>query len=308
LVVADETDSLELARRLAASGTPPTPAELARALGEETRPDSGGRAVPVTLPREPWVARGFLNLIPMVADAATGANAFVVGVPEEYHHLEPALTRDELAADPAGPVLPQPVLEGLLGVWTVLEAWSAFRGLLPVAFVNGGRSRLSGQSAPCFHGQFLALPPASVPPVYELLQLRRAAGECPLCALLGDEGLRAATIGRMAVVVHPAPTRDLTLLVVPEYEAGTLEELEGLGELADALTRALRMYEVLLGGLPAYVLALRTGLQVGHLHAEIVPRSGVNVPAGFEEATGFSLATRDPYAVAAVLRERLGAE
>jgi hypothetical protein len=54
---------------------------------------------------------------------------------------------------------------------------------------------------------------------------------------------------------------------------------------------------------PAYVVAVRTGKLVGHLHAEVVPRSHVNVAGGFEEATGFTVATRDPRAVARLLRE-----
>ena len=307
VIVEEETATLDLARRLMeGSSRPLSPAELVGALGLESRPGPGGSPVPLTLPREPWLARGFLNLVPGWADPDSGANAFVIGVPPEHHDLELGLTREELAADSPAGVLPPAVIEGLFHLWLVLEAWSTYRGLVPVAFINGGRSRLSGQSISCFHAQFLALPPDPVPPVFEFLRLRRAAGECPLCALLGDEGLRAATVGRTAIIVHPAPARDLTLLVVPEYEAAALEDLENLGELAAALGRAVRMYEVLLGGLPAYVAGLRSGGHVGHLHLEIVPRSGVNVPAGFEETTGFSLTTRDPYAVAAVLRERLG--
>lgn len=307
VVVEQERESLDLVRRWTQeAGAPPPPLEAVQRLGAVTRDHGDGHPAPLVLPDQPWLTRAFLNLVPAVADPESGANCFVLGVPPLLQHRELALSAAELAQVPAPEPIPLEVVEALVTSWAVLEAWAYQRGLLGVPFMNGGRSRLSGQSIPCFHSQFYAIPSDPVPPDFEMLQLRRAAGECPLCAMLGDDGLRAATIGRMAIVVHPAPARDLTLLVIPEYEATSLEELEDTADFAVALQHAVRMYELLLGGLPAYVLGVRTGTLVGHLHAEIVPRSGVNVPAGFEETTGFAVATRDPYQVAAVLRERLG--
>ncbi len=307
IVVERERESLDLVRRWRREvDRPPSPLETVQRLGAVTRDHGNGRPAPLVLPERPWLTRAFLNLVPAIADPESGANCFVVGVPPSLQDRELALSSAELAQTPVPEPIAPEVVQALVTSWTVLEAWANQRGLLAVPFVNGGRSRLSGQSIPCFHSQLYAIPSDPIPPDFELLQLRRAVGDCPLCAMLGDDGLRAATVGRMAVVVHPAPARDLTLLVIPEYEAASLEELEAPADFAAALQHAVRMYEILLGGLPAYVLGVRTGAQVGHLHAEIVPRSGVNVPAGFEETTGFAVATRDPYQVAAVLRERLG--
>lgn len=307
IVVEQERQSLDLVRRWAKEAADPAaPLELVQRLGAVTRGKGDGPPAPLVLPDRPWLIRAFLNLVPAIADPATGANCFVLGVPPMLHDRELALSAAELAQVPAPEPIPSDVVEALVTSWAVLEAWAYQRGLLAVPFMNGGRSRLSGQSIPCFHSQVYAIPPDPVPPDYEVLHLRRATGECPLCAMLGDDGLRAGTVGRMAIVVHPAPARDLTLLVIPDYEVAFLEELEDTADFAAALQRAVGMYELLLGGLPAYVLGVRTGTLVGHLHAQIVPRSGVNVPAGFEEITGFAVATRDPYQVAAVLRERLG--
>lgn len=57
-----------------------------------------------------------------------------------------------------------------------------------------------------------------------------------------------------------------------------------------------------LGGVPPYNIAVRCGTSAGHLHAEVIPRSGLPVAAGFEKSTGLYVTTRDPFDVAAALR------
>jgi galactose-1-phosphate uridylyltransferase len=189
----------------------------------------------------------------------------------------------------------------LVRCWVYLESWSRARGLTSVPFLNGGKNRASGQSQAHFHGQFYALGPEDQPPLYRRLAERRREG-CPVCRVLGDEGLRLRAFGSVAVAVHPAPARDLTLVVAPVDDVALLGQVDTV-DFSRALSWAVRSWEALLGGVPAYVVAVRTGKLVGHLHAEVVPRSHVNVPGGFEEATGFTVATRDPRVVARLLRE-----
>lgn len=128
-------------------------------------------------------------------------------------------------------------------------------------------------------------------------------GGCPLCAIIGDPHLLVKRFGDVRVAVHPAPSRNLTFVIASEEEVPRLSDLPDLRAFAEALSWTVRRYESLLGGVPAYVVALRSGDAVGHLHAEVVPRSLVNVPGGFEETTGFVVTTRDPHEVARQVRE-----
>ena len=106
----------------------------------------------------------------------------------------------------------------------------------------------------------------------------------------------------MAVVAHPAPEWDLSWLVIPTEEVATLGSLPAARDLAAALSWVVRLYEPLLGGVPAYAVVVRAGHLVGHLHVEVSPKSRVNVPGGFESATGFAVATRDPFEAARRVR------
>jgi galactose-1-phosphate uridylyltransferase len=252
-------------------------------------------------PERPWLARTFLNFVPLLVDPRSAANCFVVSVPPSLHDHDLGVTLVAKQEGKSADVLPLPVLEAVVHSWIVLEAWSLQNGLTAVPFINGGKSRASGQSLDHFHGQLYALGPSDEPPLYRrLANLRRTA--CPVCDILGDEGLRVRTFGSVAVAVHPAPSRNLTLVVAPLEERTHLAELE-VADFAAALSWAVRRYETLLGGVPAYVVAVRAGDLVGHLHAEVVPRSNVNIPGGFEETTGLAVSTQDPRAVARSLQE-----
>lgn len=298
LAVEDEAESLEVARTLRACGEDDPRAVIA-ALAGRRRLDVRGRPVPLVHPAEPWLARVFLNLTPAVVSAESPANAFVVSVPPALHEADLAPVRR--TGREAGPTLPPVTLAAVIRSWALLDAWAAARGLTAVPFVNGGKDRASGQSLGCFHSQVVVLGPEDALPLYSGIARRRVAAGCPVCALLADPALRVADVSSVAVTVHPAPDRDLTLVVAPYAETITLGDLPP-EDLSRALLLAASCLERALGGLPAYNVAVRLGPQVGHLHAEVVPRSGVNVRAGFEVATGLTVLTRDPREVAGWLR------
>lgn len=300
LVVEGETESLALAGALAARGTADA-WEVVQALGDRTRTGAGEGLVPLVHPPEPWLARVFLNLTPALVSRESPANAFVVSVSPAHHDADLAPIRRTVAT----PVLPVDVVTAVVRCWQALDDWASVQGLTAVPFINGGKDRASGQSISCFHSQVVAVGPEDAPPLYQAIARRRAAAGCPVCAVLADPGLWVADVGKVALAVHPAPDRDLTLLVAPRSETARLGEVHPLKDLARGLLLAAACLDRRLGGLPAYNVALRLGLQVGHLHAEVVPRSGVNVRAGFEVATGLTVLTRNPYAVAARLRSEM---
>lgn len=304
IVIEREEESLRLLREFAKDapfGEQPDPWEAIRLLMGHAHPGPFGSAVPLVHPGEPWLMRTFLNFVPVIVDPDGAANCFVLSGPPPFHYSDVGILVKDAEEGRPTPILPVGVVEALLESWTVLEGWCAARGLISVPFVNAGKSPASGQSLECFHSQLYALAPKDTPPLFQRLAEERRR-RCPVCAIIDDDELHIATFGSVAVAVHPAPTRNLTFVVAPVQEVPDLSSLEASREFASALSWAVRRYESLLGGVPAYVIALRAGDLVGHLHAEVVPRSYVNVPGGFEETTGFAVTTRDPRAVAASLR------
>jgi len=306
--VETEGESLELIRRLTADD--PTlsgdPLRLINQLGDHHRYAPDGERLPVVMPGGRWRARTFLNAVPLVVDPAGEAQCFVVAVAPAYHDSDLGILlpgRDRVPGEP----LPSAVVEALVLSWLGLEAWARERDLLPVPFINGGRDPLSGQSIACFHSQVCALAHKQAPPAYAALREQRERRGCPLCRIVADPGLCVADLGPVLVAAHPAPEREYTWLVLPRDHLAWLDDLPSLEQFAAGLTAAARLYERLLGGVPAYVLVVRSGEEAGHLHAEIVPRAGVNVPGGFEQATGLFVVSRDPRAVVAELREAGGA-
>jgi diadenosine tetraphosphate (Ap4A) HIT family hydrolase len=278
-------------------------------LGRAEHVDARERTVPAVHPRERWLARAFLNATPLVVDPHSEANGFVIGVAPAWHDADIVWCGAAAPGSPSAPAggsiareLPRPVLAAVVTSWALLEAWADSRGLVGVPFVNGGKSPASGQSLPCFHAQFYALGPSDQPPLYELLSRRRTR-ECAVCEIVRDPSLRIATVGDIHIAAHPAPEREATLIVAPEGDVCALRLLPTMSDFAAALSVAARCLCGLLGGPTAYNIAVRTGSSVGHLHAELVPRSGVGVRAGFEFATGFSVLARDPVVVAAECRQ-----
>ncbi len=311
VVVETEALSLEFGREAGERGE--TPWEVIDALGGMTRsmsPGAGTRsaqptgaaaAVPAVFPSEPWLARTFFNLAPIVADRELGANGFVVAVAPEHEHADIGV----LLPSPdtvGGPVpLPPDVVEAVVRSWSLLEQWAGSRGLVSVPFVNGGKGRASGQSLQAFHAQFYALGADIGLPGYAYSCATGGSGRCPVCDVIAEAALEIARVGSVGVYAHPAPEKELTLVVAATEHVSNISAVPAR-DFARALTVAVRSFEVSLGGVPPYNIAVRCGASAGHLHAEIIPRSGVPVAAGFEKSSGLYVTTRDPFDVAAALR------
>jgi hypothetical protein len=62
------------------------------------------------------------------------------------------------------------------------------------------------------------------------------------------------------------------------------------------------------GEIPAYNVAVRSGGPIGHLHAEIIPKTRTNTPAGFEETTLEYSLTALPERFAELAREEVSSE
>lgn len=346
VVVETETQTLEFARE--AGGRSATPWEVIDALGDMARSAGPGVAVPAgvpaVFPSEPWLARTFFNLAPIVADPGVGANGFVVAVAPEYEDADIGLLLERPVSTPApaaggaiagaggavdgsaedgaityagegsgdagtGPVagggfgrpLPPDVVEAVVVSWALLDQWAESRGLLSVPFVNGGKGSASGQSLQAFHAQFYALGADIGLLGHAHSGTTPASGRCPVCDVIAEAELEIAGVGTVGVYVHPAPETELTLVVAATDHVSRISEVSAR-DFARALTVAVRSFEASLGGVPPYNIAVRCGKSAGHLHAEVIPRSGVPVAAGFEKSTGLYVTTRDPLDVAAALR------
>ena len=259
-VIENEEASLEVVRRLVAAsgGAAVSPFAAIQALGSQRRGARDGTSVPLVHPASPWLARVFLNLVPVLHDAGGREACFVVSVPPAHHGDDLGVLGPWTPAGREGSrALPPLVVESVVACWQLLEGWASAEGLIAIPFINGGKDRTSGQSVSCFHSQVYATGARDVPPLYEALAHRRRSWGCPLCAVLGDPRLRLRDFGTVAVMAHPAPERDLTWLVAPTEELATLGSLPAPADLAAAVSWAVRLYEPLLGGVPAYVVATR---------------------------------------------------
>lgn len=317
-VVEWETETLTTARERALS-----PWKIVESFGGRTRTQADGACVPLVFPSVPWKARTFFNLAPIVADRISGANGFVVAVAPEHESADlgrlmgpgsaaSAVTAGSAASSASGsgipgmgsPVLPQSVFEAVVYSWALLEQWAESRALVSVPFINGGKGAASGQSLDCFHAQFYALDPEPLPPYHEALRRAAERGDCPLCRLVASPELEVTRVGSVGVWAHPAPETEATLVAAALGHEAALAALPDLADLARGIASAVRCFEHLLGGVPPYNVAVRCGSYAGHLHAEVIPRAGVAVAAGFEKATGLWVSTRSPAHVAAALRGR----
>lgn len=337
-VVEGEEDTFAAVRRMlgagttvASSGVDPgassgtlSPWDVVESFGGRTRVAADGTRVPLVFPSVPWRARVFFNLSPIVADRSSGANGFVVAVAPEFEAGDlgrlmaggaapsgvPAPAgATAAAAGPAPPgaraadgILPPPVFDAVIHSWALLERWAERRDLLPVPFINGGKGRASGQSLDCFHAQFYALEPRPLPPFHAALERAESGMECPLCALVSSPSLEVTRTGSVGVWAHPAPEVEATLVAAAIDHQAAIASLPDPADFARAISAAVRGYETLLGGVPPYNVSVRCGRYAGHLHAEVIPRAGVAVAAGFEKATGLWVSTRPPADVAAALR------
>lgn len=76
-------------------------------------------------------------------------------------------------------------------------------------------------------------------------------------------------------------------------------------DFASALQAAVRGLRGQFGAEPAFNVVLRTGPEVGHVHAEIVPRTSVNILAGWEIAGHEIVITVDPKVISSELSIRV---
>jgi diadenosine tetraphosphate (Ap4A) HIT family hydrolase len=275
--------------------------ESVDALGAERTIREHGREEPLVFPREAWSARTFLNVAPITRDPGSGANGFVIAVNPDHEDADLATSPGNLWN-----ALPGEVVEAVVWSWALLESWADRRALLSVPFINGGKDSASGQSLAAFHAQFYAVDPRSAPFLSGRSRETADGVDCPVCALNDTPDLLVARIGSTDVFVHPAPEIEHTLLVAPLDHVSGLGDLSHLADFAEGLRVAVGDLRFIGGRVPPYNVAVRAGRYVDHLHAEVIPRSGVPAAGGFEKATGLFVATREPAAVAAAIRDRFG--
>ena len=232
------------------------------------------------LPTEPWLSRAFLNITPSLIDPQSEANCFVIGIHPSHHYSDI-------------PELPMEILEALVLSWQVLEQWCDERELIGIPLVNGGKRAESGQSIYCFHSQFFAISRAQAPSLYQAILRTRLQGGCPVCSILQYDEYTIYENSTVRVLVHPFPERIGTLFVAPSGERADLNSVN-THDLADALTYTIRLFKAWFGQVPAYNISIRSGDLVGHVHAEIVPKTHTNVPASFEAATHQIVIPQDP--------------
>jgi len=275
--IPDETESLDASRaflKMGASREMETYYNMVKSISR------------YTLPPKRWLTRTFLNLIPPMTDYPE--TSFVTAVSPEHHYREMH-------------ELPLQVLSANIVSWQTIEKLSSGRDLETVPFINGGRRPESGQSIFCFHSQIYLI---RTPPLYKRIARRRNRDGCGVCELLKKRGLTVYSNKAFRVLAHPAPVRNHSLLIAPVDCIARLSDMEP-DSFADALKTSLEATRLLTGSVPAYNVALRCGKSVGHLHAEFVPKTETNVPAGFEETTDMVIVTEPPIKVSALLKRLL---
>lgn len=238
-----------------------------------------------TLPAGRWLTRTFLNLVPPMTRYPE--LNLVTAVSPEHHYKQMHQ-------------LPLRTLTATIISWQVIEEFSAAVALETVPFINGGKRPESGQSIFCFHSQVYV---TKTPKLYEEIARRRSRRGCGVCQILRRRSLTVYSNEGFKVLVHPAPSRNHSLLIAARDCRTGLNQVNA-GLLADALKVALTGLELLTGGIPAYNVAVRCGT-AGHLHAEFVPKTETNVPAGFEEASGVTIITERPVKVSELLKKLL---
>ena len=239
-----------------------------------------------------YLARCFFNLTPAAVSEMPETCFMVSGNPSDHY----GEWND----------LPPESEQAMIMAWQVLEKCQRVnmpKGIT-VPFVNAGKKSASGQSIFCNHSQVYCL--AELPALYKHIRsVIAAANSCPLCAMIDEYDLTVWQNDYFRVSVHPVPEYNLTLRVSPLFEIDYVSDLngEGVAGLASAINQAVSFLAQLMGSVPAYNILIRSG--VGHLYAEIVPRSGCNIHAGAEKTTGIIIATQNPADIAAVIRERI---
>jgi diadenosine tetraphosphate (Ap4A) HIT family hydrolase len=239
-----------------------------------------------TLPPGRWLTRTFLNLVPPMTTYPE--MSFVTAVSPGHHYRQMH-------------ELPLNVLTATVISWQVIERLVFDSPLQVVPFINGGKRPESGQSIYCFHSQAYL---SRKPPLYERIGQRRSRNGCGVCSILRKKALTVYSNGDWRVLAHPAPVRNHSLLIAPANCLPRLFDVDPV-LFAEAIKASLEATALFTGSVPAYNVAVRCGQSVGHLHAEFIPKTETNLPAGFEEATDMTVITEPPLKVAAQLRRLL---
>lgn len=240
----------------------------------------------LTFPGERWATRTFLNLVPSLTDYPELALVISINPADHYKHMHQ---------------LPERVLSAVVISWQAIEELASRSRMVAVPFINGGKRAEAGQSISCFHSQVYI---TKAPPLYKHIASRRKRNGCAVCRILRRRSLTVYSNREFMVLAHPAPVRNHALLIAPKRCVAQLNAIDA-DAFADALKVSLKAIKSLTGVVPGYNVAVRCGKIIGHLHAEFVPKTETNTPAGFEEATGLTLVTEPPLQVSKLLRKLL---
>ena len=239
-----------------------------------------------TLPKERWVARAFLNLVPPLTEYPELSLVVSISPTYHYRHMHH---------------LPERVVSAIITSWQAIEKLASTSRLVAVPFINGGKRAEAGQSVSCFHSQVYI---TKLPPLYKQIARRRRRHGCGVCRILRSRSLTVYSNRDFKIMAHPAPARGHSLLIAPRRCVAQLNAIDA-DAFADTLRVSLKAITSLTGSVPGYNVAVRCGKSIGHLHAEFVPKTETNTPAGFEEATNLTLVTEPPLEVAKLLRKPL---
>jgi galactose-1-phosphate uridylyltransferase len=239
------------------------------------------------------LVRVFWNLTP--ADVSTEEACFVSAVHPTYHD-------DDLST--IWPAVPAAMVRS----WQLVETWAVSKGMTAVSFINGGRRSPSGQSVACPHGQTYVVQQS--PTLFKAIRAYRNAqweGNCPICMGALDPNLLVWTddSGAIDLVADPAPIHNWSLLVLPRRHGSLLASVDPVA-FGAAIQTAVKAWRGIFTVEPALNVLIRSGEDVGHVFAELVPRTETNVLAGFELDTQDHVITVPPEFVAEKCKAAIG--
>ena len=183
--------------------------------------------------------------------------------------------------------LPLTALAAFIRAWQVIEEIGLRRGETPLLFANAG-SPLSGRSLTDPHAQAQLC--TSHPELYRTLHQNRSWFS-DLLKECNEIEIDVPAAKNFALFAHPAPEFNYTLLIVAREPIECLAEADAQ-DVAVVLDAALKRLMRRLGEQPAYNVIVR-GLDAGHLHLEVIPRS-TNIKGGAEIAAGSATIDVDP--------------
>ncbi|HEY1754329.1 MAG TPA: hypothetical protein VGG72_02960 [Bryobacteraceae bacterium] len=240
------------------------------------------------------LVRIFWNLTPAMVSPEEAC--FVSAVHPAHHDDDLSMISDKVPG-------------ALVRSWQLIEAWAESKGMTAVSFVNGGRRPDSGQSVGCLHGQTYVV--RNTPPLFEAIRAYREVrsnGKCAICQGARDEDLLIWTdpSGTVDLIADPAPIHNWSMLALPRVHSELLGSVDAFA-LGKAIQTAVKAWRGVFAVEPALNVLIRAGADVGHVFAELVPRTETNVLAGFELDTHDHVITIPPELVAEKCRAAIAA-